>query len=42
MLDINFIRENKELVKKGVDAKQFDPSLVDKVLELDETRKMNS
>lgn len=39
MLDINFIRENKELVKKGVADKQFDPGLIDKVLELDEKRR---
>lgn len=36
MLDIRFIRENKEKVKKAVADKQFDPSLVDKVLKLDE------
>lgn len=36
MLDIRFIRENTEKVKKGVVAKQLDPKLVDKVLELDE------
>ena len=35
MLDIQFIRENSEKVKKGVAAKQLDPKLVDKVLELD-------
>lgn len=39
MLDINFIRENKDAVKKGVADKQFDPSLIDKVLELDEKRR---
>ncbi len=39
MLDIQFIRENTEKVKKGVTAKQLDPSLIDKVLELDEKRK---
>jgi len=39
MLDINFIRENIDLVKKGVADKQFDPSLVDKVLKLDEARR---
>ena len=39
MLDINFIRENVDLVKKGVSNKQFDPSIVDKVLELDEKRR---
>ena len=39
MLDINFIRENKDIVKKGVKDKQFDPELVDTVLELDEKRR---
>jgi seryl-tRNA synthetase len=39
MLDINFIRENKDLVKKGVGNKGFDTALIDKVLELDETRR---
>jgi len=39
MLDINFIRENKDLVKKGVADKQFDSSLVDRVLGLDEKRR---
>ena len=39
MLDINFIRENKDIVKKGITNKQFDISLVDKVLELDEKRR---
>jgi len=33
MLDINFIRQNPEKVKKGVVAKQLSPILVDKVLE---------
>jgi len=32
VLDIQFIRENLEKVKKGVAAKQLDPKLVDKVL----------
>lgn len=39
MLDINFIRENQHLVKKGIGNKGYDPALVDKVLELDETRR---
>ncbi len=39
MLDINFIRENKELVKKGTGNKGFEASLIDKVLELDERRR---
>ncbi|MEJ2347814.1 MAG: serine--tRNA ligase [Patescibacteria group bacterium] len=39
MLDIQFIRENSEKVKKGVKAKQLDVKIVDKVLELDEKRR---
>lgn len=39
MLDIKFIRENTEKVKKAVKAKQLNASLVDKVLELDEKRR---
>src|SRR3989344_3855459 len=35
MLDIQIIRDNPEKVKKGVAAKQYDPSLVDEVLKLD-------
>lgn len=38
MLDIKLIREHPEKVKKGVAAKQLDPGLVDKVLELDKKR----
>jgi len=39
MLDINFVRENVDKVKKSTAAKQVDPSLVDKVLELDKRRR---
>ncbi|KKU03145.1 MAG: Serine-tRNA ligase, partial [Candidatus Woesebacteria bacterium GW2011_GWE1_45_18] len=39
MLDINFIRENTEKVKKGVAAKQLPAKIVDEVLELDEKRR---
>ncbi len=39
MLDIKYIRENTDEVKKGVAAKQYNPKLVDKVLELDEKRR---
>lgn len=39
MLDIKYIRENKEKVKKGVKAKQLDPSLVDDLISLDEKRR---
>jgi len=38
MLDIKFIRENTDKVKKGVADKNFDPALVDKVIELDSKR----
>ncbi len=36
MLDINLIRENPKEVKKGLKAKNADPALADKFLELDE------
>lgn len=36
MLDINLIRQNPELVKKGIAAKNFDSKLVDDFLALDE------
>src|SRR3989344_5409743 len=39
MLDLKFIRENIELVKKGVASKNFDPDLVEKVLDLDEKKR---
>jgi seryl-tRNA synthetase len=39
MLDINFIRENTELVKKGIDKKGFNTAMVDKVLDIDERRR---
>lgn len=39
MLSIDFIRENKEEVKKKVATKNFDVKLVDEVLELDEKRR---
>ena len=39
MIDINYIRENPEKIKKGIKAKQLDPKLVDMVLELDEKRR---
>ena len=37
MLDINFVRENKELVKEGVKNKGYDLKVVDRVLKVDET-----
>lgn len=36
MLDINLIRQESEKVRKGLQAKNADPALVDKFLELDE------
>ncbi len=39
MLDINFIRENPEKVKKGIASKNFDSKLVDEVLKLDLKRR---
>lgn len=36
MLDIKFIRENKEFVKDGAIKKQYDPKIIDEVVELDE------
>jgi len=39
MLDIQYIRENTDKVKKATAAKQLDPALVDKLLELDEKRR---
>ncbi len=39
MLDIELIRENPEEVKKGMQSKGFDPSVVDEVLKLDEERR---
>lgn len=39
MLDLKFIRENTDLVKKGITAKNFDPKLVDEVLELDKKKR---
>jgi len=39
MLDIKFIRENPDKVKTGIEQKGADPSLVDKVLDLDKKRR---
>jgi seryl-tRNA synthetase len=39
MIDINKLRENSDLVKKGVSDKQMDASIVDSVLELDKQRR---
>jgi seryl-tRNA synthetase len=39
MLDIKLIRENPDEVKNGVAAKQYDPSIVNKVLAADEKRR---
>jgi seryl-tRNA synthetase len=39
MLDINFIRENAEKVKKATKDKGFDESIVDQLLKIDEERR---
>lgn len=39
MLDINYIRNEKDSLKKALVDKLFDPSLVDKVIEVDNTRR---
>ena len=39
MLDIKFIRENKETVKEGARKKQMDPGVVDKLLIVDQKRR---
>ena len=39
MLDIDFIRQNPEKVKKGVADKGYDLEIVDRVLKVDETRR---
>ena len=39
MIDINYIRENPEKIKKGIKSKQLDSKLVDEVLELDKKRR---
>ena len=39
MLDPQFIRDNKEEVKKGIAAKQYNPKIVDEFLALDKKRR---
>ena len=39
MLDIKYIRENVDLVKKGTSAKNRDPQLVDQLLKIDEEKR---
>ena len=39
MLSIDFIRQNKELVKKEAAEKQLDPKVVDQLLDIDEKRR---
>ncbi len=39
MLDINLIREQPDLVRKAMQARQMDPAPVDRLLELDEQRR---
>lgn len=40
MLDINYIRDNKEQVKKATTDKQLDPTVVDQLLEADKQRRV--
>ncbi len=39
MLDINYIRENADTLKTAIAHKQFDPKLVDRLLEVDDRRR---
>lgn len=39
MLDINFIRENPEIVKKAMSDRQMTDDSIDRILELDKTRR---
>ena len=39
MLNINLIRENPDMVRKGLQDRQMDPGPVDRALELDEKRR---
>ncbi len=39
MIDINFVRDNSDEVKRKVASKNFDPKIVDEVLKLDEKRR---
>lgn len=39
MLDLKLVRENPEFVKAGIRKKQRDPSVVDRILELDRQRR---
>ena len=39
MLDINFIKENTEKVKKGISKKDYNPNLIDHALKIDQDRR---
>ena len=39
MLDINFVKENQDLVKKGTKDKGYDSAIVDRVLKVDDARR---
>jgi seryl-tRNA synthetase len=39
MIDISLIRENPDRVRQAISARQMDPALVDRVVELDERRR---
>ncbi len=40
MLDIKFIRQNPEKVREGIKKRGIDPAIVDRILELDEKRRI--
>ena len=35
MIDINIVRKNPEMIKKSLEKRQMDPSVVDQLAELD-------
>jgi seryl-tRNA synthetase len=39
MLELNFIRENPQEVKRGIKKRGYNPEIVDRVLKVDETRR---
>src|SRR3990167_10575549 len=40
MLDIKFIRENADTLKKAIEAKQLNPMIVDEVIRVDDERRI--
>jgi len=39
MIDISLIRENPDRIRQAISARQMEPALVDRVVELDERRR---